>query len=437
VVRDDRAPEGKRVQTWHFPGRAECLLCHNPWVGQTLAFTLPQLHRDHDHEGAKTDQLATLRSQGMLVPASEQNVKPDHPLLIPKARLSNPSDSAVGINDRARSYLHANCSHCHQFGAGGTANIDMRFDQPLHDMRLLEARPVQGNFDIPNANLIAPGDPYRSVLYYRMAKTGRGRMPHVGSELVDEMGLRLIADWIRQLPNRKDERQLVTRLGEAKGNTAQRTEAIKRLLSSTSSALLLLEELDSGNLPATVRNEVVTAAVAHEDGQIRDLFERFVPENQRVKRLGSVIKPEQILALQGDVARGRELFFKSGASSCASCHRVGEKGTALGPELTDVGKRLQREEILESILEPSKKIDARFVGYVLETKAGVFHQGLLVEKNERETVLKAADGKEIRIPTATVERLAPQSKSLMPELLLRDLSAQQAADLLAYLTSLK
>jgi putative heme-binding domain-containing protein len=365
-------------------------------------------------------------------------VKPDHPLLKPARRLVDPHDSKADVNLRARSYLHANCSHCHQFGAGGTADIDLRFDKPLEETKVLEVRPVQGAFDMPNAQIIAPGDPYRSTLFYRMSKTGRGRMPHIGSEIVDERGVRLIHDWIRQLPIRKDDRLLTQKLAELKSPTpAERADIIKKLLSSTSSALLLLQDIDADRLPAEVRQEVIAAANAHSDSQIRDLFERFVPDEQRVKRLGSVIKPEQVLALAGEATRGKELFFKSGAASCASCHRVGQQGTAVGPDLNDVGKRLSRAEILESILEPSKKIDPKFVAYVCETKAGQFHQGLLVERSDREVVLRCADNKEVRLPTTQVERLAPQSKSLMPELLLRDLTAEQAADLLAYLASLK
>src|SRR5262249_54686337 len=179
VVKDAQAPGGQRKQTWHFPGRAECMQCHNPWVGQTLAFTLPQLNRQHRYQEVADDQLRTLRHIGIITPASEKKVQPDHPLLIPKTRLTNPLDTSASLNDRARSYLHTNCSHCHQFGAGGTADIDLKFDRPLEESKLLEVRPVQGTFDISNANLIAPGDPYRSVLFYRMAKTGRGRMPHI------------------------------------------------------------------------------------------------------------------------------------------------------------------------------------------------------------------------------------------------------------------
>ena len=71
-------------------------------------------------------------------------------------------------------------------------------------MKILEVRPVQGTFEIPGARILAPGDPYRSVLFYRMSKLGRGRMPHIGSEIVDEKGLRLIHDWIRTMPPHKE-----------------------------------------------------------------------------------------------------------------------------------------------------------------------------------------------------------------------------------------
>ena len=75
--------------------------------------------------------------------------------------------------------------------------------------------------------------------------------------------------------------------------------------------------------------------------------------------------------------------------------------------------------------------------YLAETTDGKVHTGLLAEKNAQEVVLKNVGDKEIRIPANKVERLVPQHKSLMPELLLRDLSAEQAADLLEYLSTLK
>ena len=65
------------------------------------------------------------------------------------------------------------------------------------------------------------------------------------------------------------------------------------------------------------------------------------------------------------------------------------------------------------------------------------HTGLLVEKTAEAITLRTAQNKDVRIPAGDVEQLVPQRQSLMPELLLRDLTAQQAADLLEFLGSLR
>ena len=131
------------------------------------------------------------------------------------------------------------------------------------------------------------------------------------------------------------------------------------------------------------------------------------------------------------------MFFKSAGLQCANCHRVNGTGSTLGPDLSQIGKKATRSQILESLLEPSKQIEPAYVAYLLETTDGKFTTGLLASKTDKEVVLKVVGDKEVRVPAAKVERLAPQPKSLMPELLLRDLTAEQAADLLEFLSGLK
>jgi putative heme-binding domain-containing protein len=75
--------------------------------------------------------------------------------------------------------------------------------------------------------------------------------------------------------------------------------------------------------------------------------------------------------------------------------------------------------------------------YVIETKQGRVYSGLLVSKDAKKAVLKDANNKRIEVPAGDIEQLAPQQKSLMPDLLLRDLTAEQVADLAAFLSSLK
>ena len=105
--------------------------------------------------------------------------------------------------------------------------------------------------------------------------------------------------------------------------------------------------------------------------------------------------------------------------------------------MTQIGKKYNRSQLLESILQPSKVVEPKYVMQLVETKKGRVYSGMLIKKTAAELVLKNADNKEIRISTADVELQLPRRQSMMPELQLRDMTAQEVADLLEYLTSLK
>jgi putative heme-binding domain-containing protein len=421
TIKDPQAPGGVRKQTWHFAARGECRQCHNPWAGEVLGFREEQLTSPNDN------RFQTLIDLGMVLRGKEATKPEPTPLV-------NPHGTG-DLNAKARSYLHVNCAHCHQFGAGGSVNLQLKYGITIEEMLTLETRPVQGSFDIPNCQIIAPGDPYRSVLYYRMAKQGRGRMPHIGSEFVDEEGVKLIRDWIRQLPVRKDDRALVEKCCRTNTSENERRNAIDKLLSNVSGALMLLDAWDGQRLIPAAKT-MILARSADRDPAVRDLFERFIPDEQRVKRLGTLIKPESLLAMTGDSKRGRDVFFKTQGLQCANCHKVGDTGGAIGPELTLIGKKLSRRQLLENILDPSKEIEPKYATYLLDTDDGRSLSGLLMSKTEKEIVVRDNQGKDHTFPPARVT-LTPSKKSLMPDQLLRDLTAQQAADLLAYLESLK
>ena len=113
TVDDPSQPGGKREQAWHFAGRAECARCHNPWAQHTLAFNLPQLARKHDYGHTVDDQLRALESVGILRPAEGGDAAaPTGPQ--PETRLVDPYNESEDLDARARSYLAANCAHCHQ-----------------------------------------------------------------------------------------------------------------------------------------------------------------------------------------------------------------------------------------------------------------------------------------------------------------------------------
>jgi putative heme-binding domain-containing protein len=497
-IADEKAPGGKRTQSWRFSARAECIRCHNPWSEYTLAFNLPQLNREHDYGGVRDNQIRTLRHLGLIAdlfdpidpydPTAKPEV-PKEPEALPK--LTSIADASADVALRARSYLHVNCGHCHRFNGGGSSYIYLQHDLPLKETRTVGVRPVQGTFGIHEAQLITPGDPYRSVLYFRLAKTGPGHMPHLGAKIVDEQALGVVHDWIRQLPPNLDDQVKIDRLIELDEPTnvareqadrarleyqaakklagwskrerpndddlaagkkqiaddqaaagpkraAERKSLTQELLSTPARAALLAEATRRDRLPPSIHQLVLETALAPSvDPAVRDLFEAFVPEEQRTKRLGDSIDAAELLKLTGDLERGRQLFHESNVVQCRNCHRIGGKGTELGPDLDSIGRKYDRAKLLESILQPSLNVDPKYAVYLVETKSGSVITGLMVRQDDKEIVLRDAQNKPQRVPADDIEGVFPQQKSLMPEMQFRDFTAAQVADLLAYLSSLK
>jgi len=447
-IKDPGAPGGERVQTYRLHGRSECVLCHNPWVelkttvygrqsASPLAFHTAQLNRETGPKGASRNQIQAWRGASLLGGPAEGDARR-------MPRLANPYDRKAGPEARARSYLDVNCAHCHQFGAGGSANIVLSASASLGETKAMGALPMQGGFGIDDARIISPGDPEGSVLYYRMAKHGGGRMPRIGSALVDEAGVDLIREWIASLPRppgagrpagAAGDQAALDLIGDRGRSTPEsRAEAIRGLIDSTRGGLKLMRLVAQGDQP--LAREVWSVVKDSGKAEVKDLFERFVPESERARRLGDRFEPEVILTLAGDARRGAKLF-SAATTLCANCHRVGGQGVEIGPDLDAVGSKYDRPAMLRQLLEPSLVVDPKYVNYTLETKSGIIHSGMLAEKTDREVVLKDAKNQAIKVPAADVESLSAQPKSLMPEALLRDLTAQEAADLLEFLGSLK
>lgn len=314
--------------------------------------------------------------------------------------------------------------------------MDLRRDPPPGDLHAVGVRPALGTFGIADAYIVAGGDPSRSTLYYRMAKSGHGRMPYVGSSLIDREGLALVAAWIESLPPSPDasggraaERDLLRRLRAGEAVAGQ-------LLSTSSGALDLVRALDEGGLPEPVRADVLDRAMRAPETQ-RGLFERFVPPELRPKRLGTKPDPAGILAVPGDAGRGRRLFFESTGLQCRNCHEVEGRGENYGPDLSKIGAKYGRAALLETILSPSKQIDPKYATWTVQGADGAVHTGLLLEQGDRGLLLKDASRKEIRIPAASLLRMKAQETSAMPEFLLQDLRAEEASDLLEFLAGLR
>ena len=435
-VTDATMPGGKRKQLWQYQSRAQCLTCHNVWNNFTLAFDLPQLDREQDFNGVRDNQIRTFKHLGLLV--STPPPKGDRAADLSAPSLVDPRDTSDSLEKRARSYLAVNCSSCHRFGGGGAALFDVRAELSAERMNLIDARPNLGAFGIEDARLVCSGDPDRSVVVFRMSKLGRGRMPHIGSNVVDVAGVGLIREWIQSLGGATKPAKDLEALVNPKASPGSAKPVVAQLMSSTSGALLLLDLVERHKLAPSVEAVVRALGVTSTDETTRDLFRAFDPNADSVERLGTNPDVAALLARSGDPKHGREVFFGAGAQGlCARCHKIENVGGDFGPDLTHIATKYNKHDLLDNILNPSKSIAEGYTTYVIRTKSGDLFTGLIVERTSDHLTIRDAQLKTTRIALADVDRNVAQTVSSMPDGMLADLTLEQAADLLAFLAERK
>jgi hypothetical protein len=244
VPRSRENPDGLKRQTWHYPSRTECMVCHSRAANWVLGLTTLQMNREHaypagengatrtDHQfrvlehlgmirapyeadavkflkedlakaGLSTDeinkQVRELGKKSGQRASRESSLLAGSPERYPK--LVDPHDPTAPLEARARSYLHANCSSCHVEAGGGNSQIDLEYTVSLDKAKLIDVVPLHHKFGLPDPRIIAPGHPERSVLLHRLTHRGpnSGQMPQLATNEVDERAVALIEEWIRSL----------------------------------------------------------------------------------------------------------------------------------------------------------------------------------------------------------------------------------------------
>jgi len=146
---------------------------------------------------AYMDKQTRTRDQRQPVPTSMLVFAPEK-----YRKLVDPYDPKNDLTLRARSYLHSNCAQCHVEAGGGNAQIDLEFTTALDKTKILDVKPQHHTFNLPDARLIAPGHPERSVLLHRMSHRREGYMPPLATSMVDREAVEMLREWIRQLPKK-------------------------------------------------------------------------------------------------------------------------------------------------------------------------------------------------------------------------------------------
>ncbi len=180
-------------QPWYYPSRKDCQTCHNQKAGGVLGVNTRQLNRTYVYpSGISENELRTWNHIGLFEPGFNDVDLPGF------ARLASADDATRSLEDRARSYLDANCAQCHRPG-GTVVDFDARYETPLGKQGLVNG-PVLIDEGIDRARIISPRDVWRSIAFMRMNTAGSIKMPPLARETIDQEGVALLRQWIVNMP---------------------------------------------------------------------------------------------------------------------------------------------------------------------------------------------------------------------------------------------
>lgn len=188
----------EKSEEYIVPNLDQCRSCHERSDAMEVLGTItPQVNFEVEIDGKKVNQLEWLAEQGLF----------DGPLpaIATLGRFADPFDPAQDLDDRARSYLHANCSHCHrEGGAANKSGIDfLRWETDPEQFGVCKLPAAAGAGTGGNLYDIVPGRPEESIVIFRMNSLDPEiKMPELPNRVIDEAGVQLISEWIAAMPEK-------------------------------------------------------------------------------------------------------------------------------------------------------------------------------------------------------------------------------------------
>ncbi|MEZ4686243.1 MAG: NPCBM/NEW2 domain-containing protein [Bacteroidia bacterium] len=180
-------------QTWEYPGRQQCMSCHNANANFVLGLKTWQLNGDllYPKTGRTANQLETWNKLGIFSNAFDEDNLKD----FPKAAFIRDTESS--LQQRVLSYIDANCAHCHRPG-GVEGAFDARFNTRLLNKNLINAPGISHN-NPAGGKIVVPGQPNKSQLWLRDRSVDFNKMPPLAKNLVHEEYMKVLTAWINSL----------------------------------------------------------------------------------------------------------------------------------------------------------------------------------------------------------------------------------------------
>jgi putative membrane-bound dehydrogenase-like protein len=208
--------------------------------------------------------------------------------------------------------------------------------------------------------------------------------------------------------------------------------AIEVLLSRDSWTPLLLEATCGGKVtaPSLGLIEPVRRAslLKHRNPEVASLARKLFQDGQSRSRAQVVSDHMSVLGLKGLTDRGRQVFIRE----CKACHKIGEIGVAIGPDLTGSPSR-DGAALLSNILDPNAYALPGYIQYVVSDLNGRSYTGIIAAETGPSVTLRRGDGLQDTLLRNQIDAMSSTGQSLMPEGLEKTITKQEMADLVAFL----
>jgi putative heme-binding domain-containing protein len=192
----------------------------------------------------------------------------------------------------------------------------------------------------------------------------------------------------------------------------------------------LLKKMSSGKLSPDIYLEL---AEAIDSSRSSELIANY-------KKISATLSPDTLASAYagslngGDADRGRRIFFRNQSAQCIRCHSYDDIGGNAGPRLNGIAARLTRQQILESLINPSATITPGFGVVTVQLKDGKTMSGVLVEESNRSLTIKGDKQNDVILKDQIVKRM--NAASSMPEMKFI-LSKKEIRDVVSFLSELK
>ena len=204
---------------------------------------------------------------------------------------------------------------------------------------------------------------------------------------------------------------------------------VASLVSNYTRATMLLKQIKVGNVkPDALNTQQIQSLRTSRSSSVRNLAVEVFGQQEKLamEKLMKLYKPS--LTIPGDAAIGVEIY----KLRCATCHRANGQGHLLGPDMVTI-KNSGREKLLLNILNPNAEVAPQYMAFNVDTSDDFSYTAVIANETPTHITLRMANGIEPTLVRTKVRGMKSSGKSLMPEELHKDLSAEQMADLLAFI----